>query len=128
MAVSRDYLDYVLEQLAALGGVRARRMFGGVGLYSDEIFFAIISDDTLYPRVDEASRSDFTARGMPAFRPYADRPQLSMSYFATPAEVLEDAALLLSWGRRAVTAAGAAATPARGRRRVAGKKLRRRSG
>jgi hypothetical protein len=35
MAVSEDYLQYVLEQLAGLGRVTARRMFGGVGLYHE---------------------------------------------------------------------------------------------
>ena len=109
MAVGRDYLDYVLEQLAGLSQVRPRRMFGGVGLYSDEVFFAIITDDTVYLRVDEASRADFVARGMGAFRPYADRPEVSMSYFEVPAEVLEDAGTLVAWSTRAVAAALAAA-------------------
>jgi DNA transformation protein and related proteins len=128
MAVSREYLAYVLEQLADLAGLRSRRMFGGVGLYCEEIFFAIISDDTLYLRVDETSRAEFTSRGMQAFRPYADRPQLSMSYFATPAEVLEDATQLLSWSRRAVRAAGTAASAVRGPRRAPGRKSQRRRG
>jgi DNA transformation protein and related proteins len=127
MAVSRDYLDYVLEQLGALSRVRPRRMFGGVGLYSDDIFFAIITDDTVYLRVDEVSRADFVARGMDAFRPYADRPEISMTYFAVPADVLEDAGSFVHWSRRAVAAALAgakkpalktrAAAPARARRR-----------
>lgn len=102
MAVSRDYLDYVLGQLAALGRVRSRRMFGAAGLYCDEIFFAIISDDTLYLRVDDGNRADYTARGMAAFRPYADRPDISMTYFEVPAEVLEDAEELLGWSRRSL--------------------------
>ena len=122
MAVSRAYLDYVLGQLAGLGSVRSRRMFGGAGLYCDEIFFAIIADDTLYLRVDEASRSDYTTRGMAAFRPYADRPEVSMSYFAAAADVLENPEELLLWSRRSVTAAGVrkpAANPKRRQRRKA---------
>jgi DNA transformation protein len=122
MAVSRAYLEYVLGQLAGLGSVRSRRMFGGAGLYCDEIFFAIIADDTLYLRVDDASRSDYTTRGMAAFRPYADRPEVSMSYFAAPADVLENPEELLLWSRRSVTAAGtrkAAANPKRRRHRKA---------
>jgi DNA transformation protein len=117
MAVGRDYLDYVLEQLAGLSRVRPRRMFGGVGLYSDEVFFAIISDDTVYLRVDAASRADFVARGMGAFRPYADRPEISMTYFEVPADVLEDCGSFVAWSRRAVAAALEAAKerPARAR-------------
>ena len=130
MAVGRDYLDYVLEQLAGLSRVRARRMFGGVGLYSDDVFFAIITDDTVYLRTDAASRADFVARGMGAFRPYADRPEISMTYFEVPAEVLEDAAILVQWGRRAVAAGLAAAKdrPARARKAPSRGKSRRRSG
>jgi DNA transformation protein len=125
MAVSRDYLDYVLEQLAALRRVRPRRMFGGVGLYSDDIFFAIISEDTVYLRVDDSSRADFVARGMAAFRPYADRPEVSMTYFAVPADVLEDAGSFVEWSRRAVTAAlTAAKKPARKKPRVAATRAR----
>jgi DNA transformation protein len=103
MGVSRDYLDYVLGQLAQLGALRSRRMFGAAGIYCDEVFFAIVSDDTLYLRVDEATRADYTSRGMQAFRPYPDRPGLSMSYYQAPAEVIEDAEELVRWSRRALS-------------------------
>jgi|SRR5579862_4614549 len=105
MAVRRDYRDYVLEQLAGLGGVRSRPMFGGVGLYCEEHFFGLIADDTLYLRVDDSNRTDYTARGMRAFRPYADRPQLSTTYYEIPAEILEDATQLASWAQRSLAAA-----------------------
>ena len=112
MAVSSEYLDYVHDQLSGLGGVSSRRMFGGAGLYCDEFFFALIDNDTLYLRVNDANRADFTTRGMGQFRPYADRPELSMSYYETPADVLEDPAQLVSWARRSVAAAMAAVKPA----------------
>ncbi len=113
MAVSSEYLDYVHDQLSGLGGVTSRRMFGGAGLYCDEFFFALIDNDTLYLRVNDANRADFATRGMGQFRPYPDSPQLSMSYYETPADVLEDAAALVAWARRSVAAAMAAAKPAR---------------
>ena|SRR2546429_171540 len=112
MAVSSEYLDYVHDQLSGLGGVSSRRMFGGAGLYCDEFFFALIDDDTLYLRVNDDNRADYTVRGMGQFRPYADRPELSMSYYETPADVLEDPAQLVSWARRSVAAAMAAGKPA----------------
>ena len=108
MPVSSDYLAYVLEQLAGLAGLSARRMFGGVGLYCEELFFGLIDNDTLYLRVNDDNRADYTARGMSAFRPYADRPELSMSYYEAPADVLEDPAQLVSWARRSVAVAMAA--------------------
>src|SRR5437016_2185982 len=112
MAVSSEYLDYVHDQLSGLGGVSSRRMFGGAGVYCDEFFFALIDNDTLYLRVNDDNRADYTSRGMGQFRPYADRPELSMSYYETPADVLEDPAQLVSWARRSVAAAMAAGKPA----------------
>lgn len=119
MTVSADYLQYVLDQLAALDNVSSRRMFGGVGLYCDELFFGLISDDTLYLRVDDSNRGDFTTRGAGPFRPYADRPELSMSYFEAPADVLDDARQLAEWARRSIAVAQRA-PPGRKRRGRAG--------
>ena len=105
MPVSNDFLAYVLEQLAGLEELSARRMFSGAGLYSGELFFAIIADDVLYLRADDASRGEFVSRGMGAFNPNAtrpERPQVSMSYYETPAAVLEDREELVRWAQRAV--------------------------
>jgi DNA transformation protein and related proteins len=129
VAVSSDFLAYVLEQLGALGGISSRRMFGGAGLYCEELFFGLIADDTLYLRVDDANRGDYTARSMQPFRPYADRPQLSMSYYEAPAEVLENATELTAWARRSVDVAmRAPARPATRRRRTRSRPRARRSG
>ena len=122
MTVSADYLAYVLDQLAALGEVSSRRMFGGAGLYCEEFFFGLIADDTLYLRVDDSNRADYAARAARPFRPYADRPELSMSYYEAPAEVLEDALRLTEWARRSVEVAQRApprrpSAPRRRRRR-----------
>jgi DNA transformation protein and related proteins len=110
VAVSSDFLAYVLDQLAGLGGVSSKRMFGGAGLYCDEFFFGLISEDVLYLRVDDSNREDFASRGMAQFKPYADRPHLSMNYYETPAEVLEDARQLAEWASRSVAVAERAPT------------------
>ena len=114
--MSADFLAYVLEQLAQLGDVTSRRMFGGAGLYSDELFFGLIMDVVLYLRVDDSIRADYSSRGMAEFRPYADRPHLSMNYYEIPADVLEDAAELVSWARRSVTVAMKVPQPAAARK------------
>jgi DNA transformation protein len=41
MAVSNDYLDYVTEQLSEFGEITIRKMFGGAGLYFDELIFGL---------------------------------------------------------------------------------------
>ncbi len=106
MAITDEYLQFVLEQLQGLGNVTSRRMFGGVGLYQEGRFFAIIMGDTLYFKVNDANRSDYEARGMSQFRPYPGRPNISMAYYELPADVLEDAAECAVWARRSVAIAG----------------------
>lgn len=106
MPVSKDYAAYVIEQLQGVNGVTTRRMFGGIGIYSNETFFALISRDTLYFKVHDATRGDFETRGMLPFRP---TPDLQMSYFEVPADALEDADELALWARRAIAVASRAA-------------------
>jgi len=107
MGGKNDYLHWVLEHLSGAGGVSFRRMFGAFGLYRGDVFFGIISGDALFFKVSAASRGDYESRGMARFRPYRDKPQVSMNYYEVPADVLEDADECVRWAMRAV-AAGAA--------------------
>src|SRR5437870_4089607 len=83
MRVTDGFRAFVLEQLAGVESVRARPMFGGVGLYADDVFFGILAADTLYLKVDDSNRGQYEAAGMPAFKPYADKP-MTMSYYQVP--------------------------------------------
>jgi DNA transformation protein and related proteins len=118
MAVSNDYRDFVLEQLAAAGRVSPRAMFGGVGLYLDGLFFALIDDDTLYFKADDASRKRYEAAGSRPFCPDPLRPEQSMGYWQVPAEVLEVPDELVVWAREAVGAALAKRSKLSTRRRA----------
>jgi len=102
MAVSDSFLGFVLEQLEELGNVSARRMFGGVGLYSGDLFFAVLDNDTLFFKVDETNVTAFVDAGMGPFRPYPDKPEASMSYYQVPVSVLEDRDEIVAWAGRAV--------------------------
>jgi DNA transformation protein len=106
MAVSSDYLDFVLEQLAPLGVLTSRKMFGGVGLYANGLFFAVIDDDVLYLKGDESLKADFEAAGSQPFRPFSpdDKP---MAYWSAPVDALDDSDLLVAWARRSVEVAAA---------------------
>ena len=112
MPVSPEYREFVLEQLACVGPVTGRSMFGGLGIYLDGVFFALIASDVLYFKVDDATRGAYEAAGMPAFKPYRNR-SMTMSYHEVPAEVLEDAAQLREWGLRAVAVARRSGKPVR---------------
>ena len=63
----REFAITLVELLAALGAVTAKRMFGGFGLYLDGLMFALIADDVLYVKADAANRAAFEARAMPPF-------------------------------------------------------------
>jgi DNA transformation protein len=105
VSVSDDYRDFVLEQLAPAGRVTSRDMFGGVGLYLDGVFFALIDDDSLYFKTDDSNRPRFQNAGSRPFCPYPDRPDLQMGYWEVPADVLEDADALAVWAREALEVA-----------------------
>jgi DNA transformation protein len=104
MTVSDAFRTFVLDQLAELGDVTPRSMFGGVGLYRRGVFFGIIAADVLYLKVDDTNRPDYERAGMHAFKPYPDRPG-TMQYFAVPLDVLESELELTEWARRAVAVA-----------------------
>ena len=105
---SEGFKTFVLDQLADLGGVTSRSMFGGTGLYCDGVFFGIIARDTLYLKVDETTRGDYERAGSAPFKPYDDRSG-TMQYYAVPLGVLESAPELIRWARVAVAVAGKAA-------------------
>jgi DNA transformation protein and related proteins len=107
MAVSDEFLQYVLEQLAGLERVAHRRMFGGIGLYLNERIFGIIFGDILYFKVNDSTRGDYEARGMSRFRPYANKPLLSMTYYEVPADILEDADECAAWARKSTAVSAA---------------------
>lgn len=112
MAVSVNYRAFVLEQLSrVLPDVRARSMFGGVGVYSADLFFALLDNDRLYFKVDDSTRPQFEAIGMGPFRPFGDGGE-PMQYYEVAADVLEDLDALAEWSSNAV----GVARRARGRR------------
>jgi DNA transformation protein len=111
MPVTPTYLTYVIDQLAPLGHVTSARMFGGIGLYSNATIFALISDDTLFFKVDDASRREYEQQNMPALRPVASKPQLvSKNYYQVPATVIDDTEALCTWAKQAIAAAQAKPT------------------
>ena len=106
MPVSDGYNAFVLEQLEPVGFITSKSMFGGVGIYADGLFFALIADDRLYFKVDDTNRPDFEAAGMGAFEPYGDGR--TMQYYEVPVGVLEDADQLKAWAEKAIAVARSA--------------------
>jgi DNA transformation protein len=100
-----DLVDHCLELLAPLGDVRARRMFGGHGLYCDELFFGLIAAEQLYLKVDEQSRAAFEAEGCQPFVYDARGQAVTMGYRSVPPQAMDSAVQMLPWARLALAAA-----------------------
>jgi DNA transformation protein and related proteins len=102
MGVTDSFRTFTLEQLQRCAqGIRARSMFGGVGIYAGDLFFALIANDTLYLKVDDTTRPKFVSGGLQPFRPYGEEGEV-MQYYEVAAEVLEDVDALREWVEDAV--------------------------
>jgi DNA transformation protein len=96
------FLEYVLDQMSGLPGVRSRRMFGAYGLYQEDDFFAIVDSGKLYFRTSDTTRPGYESRGMKAFAPTPK--QVLKNYFEVPVDILEDDSHLCDWAKKAVQA------------------------
>ena len=112
---------HILDMLGDWGGVSARRMFSGYGLYRQGAMFALIARDTLYLRVDDRSRPDFAAAGSRAFRYRrgSSREIEILGYMECPPDILEDVEAMTRWADAALSAALGAKSATSPRRRGA---------
>ena len=101
-----EFVDFVVEQLASLGGVTAKSMFGGWGVYYEGRMFALVADDTLYIKVDDTNRAEFEAAGLQPFRyERREKGEAVMDYYEPPAAAVDDRELLCEWARKGIEAA-----------------------
>ncbi|MEQ8405396.1 MAG: TfoX/Sxy family protein [Oceanicaulis sp.] len=103
MAVSGEFLDFACDLFSGLGPVRSRRMFGGAGLYAEEVMFALVADDVIYLKSDEALAAELEARGCgPFIFETKDGGATPMRYWRLPEDALDEESAALFWGRRAL--------------------------
>ncbi len=117
MVRSTALVEVVLDLLAPLGGVAARGMFGGHGLFRDGLMFAIVADDALFFKTGGANRGDFEAAGAAPFVYRRSGRTIALGYHEVPPDVMDDAELLSAWAAAALDVARQAKRPA-GRRKA----------
>ena len=105
MSNDRRFVDSVLGLLLPLGPVRARAMFGGWGVYMDDIMFALIADDGLFFKIDGDTEPKFAAVGAEPFVYSRSGESITMSYRKAPDGSLDDPGALLPWAELALGAA-----------------------
>ncbi|KQU67852.1 MULTISPECIES: TfoX/Sxy family protein [unclassified Rhizobacter] len=100
-----EFARYCVELLGSLGPTRSRRMFGGHGFYVDDVFIALIFEERLYLKTDDATRARFEqAGGQPFVYEGGDGKSVSISYYTAPDDAMESPALMRPWARLAMEA------------------------
>lgn len=99
MGTKAETVEFLLDQLSALPGVRSRRMFGEYCVYYDEKPVALVCDDELYVKQTAAGREYLVAPeeapaypgAKPSFRVsgdlWEDREWLAELFVRTAAEL-----------------------------------------
>ena len=111
MVASEGYGEFLREQLAPLGRVSLRRMFGKTGVVCDGLMFGMVADDTFYVRVDEGNRAAFAeaATGPPLNYEKGGR-SIDLAFWRVPERLFDEPDELLVWAREALGAARRVAT------------------
>lgn len=111
MSANDEILEILKDALSRAGSVRGRCMFGGVGVYLDGIFFAIIDDGAIYLKTSDETRPRFAAEGSRAFSYMTKNGRAELhSYWLLPDRLLDDAEELRDWASGSVAAAKHAAS------------------
>ena len=102
MAVPEEYIDYIMDQLKAVGDVSPRKMFGGVGIFKQGKMFGMLnSKGAFLLKVDDSNIQDYISRGMSPFT--HDKNKTSkMPYYEVPLEVIEDPEQLKDWSEKSI--------------------------
>jgi DNA transformation protein len=110
MAVPANFIEHAKDLFAPFGDIRIRKMFGGAGVYCDDLFFAIMDDAAIYFKVDDENRAAFEARGLsPFIFEMKDGSSGAMNYYNAPEDIYDDEDELRRWTTLALDAARRAA-------------------
>lgn len=109
MAIDPEYRAMIEEKLSAVCDVRTRAMFGGIGIYANDLFFALADDGKLYFKVDASNQEDFELAGMEPFVPWEGAKP--MGYWQLPDILLDQPEDLKVWVDKALDVAEQKKTP-----------------
>ena len=106
MVASETYAEFLREQLAPLGRVTMRRMFGKTGVFCDGVMFGMVTENTLYFRVDDQNRTTFKeAQSFPPLN-YAKKGRtIDLAFWRVPERLFDEPDELITWARAALAAA-----------------------
>jgi DNA transformation protein len=115
MAASDSFAEFLREQLAPLGRLTMRRMFGKTGVFCDGFMLAMVRDNTLYFRVDDGNRTIFhEAASFPPLDYAKKGGTIDLSFWRAPERLFDEPDELLAWAREALAAAQRVAAKRKG--------------
>jgi DNA transformation protein len=100
-----ESIDYLHEVFDGFGPIRARRMFGGWGIYHDGLMFGLYAAGRLYLKTDAHNVAQFEAAGSEPFTYMQRNKPVKLSYWSAPEAVLDEREQAVFWGRTAFEAA-----------------------
>ena len=120
MVASDSFAEFLRELLAPLGRVTMRRMFGKTGVFCDGLMLGMVTNNTLYFRVDDLNRAAFKeAESSPPLSYEKKGVTIDLSFWRAPERLFDEHDELLTWARAALAAARRVATK---RPRTAGRR------
>jgi len=106
MAASAEFAEFLREQLAPLGHLTMRRMFGKTGVFCDGVMLGMVTDNTLYLRVDDGNREVFKeAEAYPPLNYEKQGRTLDLSFWRAPERLFDEPDEFVEWARIALAAA-----------------------
>ena len=106
MVASDGFAEFLQEQLAPLGHVTLRRMFGKSGIFCDGVMLGMVTENTLYFRVDDENRQTFKeAESAPPLNYRKRGSTIDLSFWRVPERLFDETDEFLIWARAALAAA-----------------------
>jgi DNA transformation protein len=106
MVASDGFAEFLRDQLAPLGRIAMRRMFGKTGVFCDGVMLGMVRDNTLYFRVDEENREVFReAESFPSLNYEKKGRTIDLSFWRAPERLFDEPDDLVTWARAALAAA-----------------------
>ncbi|WP_461482332.1 TfoX/Sxy family protein [Porticoccus sp.] len=106
----QQFVAYLVDLLQVIGPARAKRMFGGHGIFLDGLMFALVVDGTLYLKADAKTQEHFLQRGLEVFSYIRQNKPCQLCYYQAPEETLDDPDEMRSWANKAYACAVRAAS------------------
>ena len=100
-----EFIEFLHEVFAGFGSINTRKMFGGYGIYHDDLMFGLVADDTLYLKVDKSTEQQFIDKDLSQFEYDKGNKKVKMSYYLAPEEIYDDPDEAVYWARLGFQAA-----------------------